>query len=80
MNKEKIRELIETKYKERYEDNECMFSMFVDCILEADVIDEDLVLDVVSDITRIAKSNHAAFDVANQILETLGVEVVAASE
>ena len=73
MNKDKIRELIATKYKEHYEDDGSMFSMLVDYLLEQDVIDEDVILDGIADITRIAASTHSALkaiaDKWNKLME-----------
>ena len=71
MNKDKIRELINTEYKEQYENEESMFSMFVDHILEAEVITEEVVLDVVNDITKIAASNLATLSTIINTLRTM---------
>lgn len=71
MNKDKIRELINTEYKEQYENEESMFSMFVDHILEAEVITEEVVLDVVNDITKIAASNLATLSTITNTLRTM---------
>ena len=75
MDKEKIKNLIETKYKEQYE-NERMFSIFVDDLLHRENIDEDAILDNAALISRVEKTYHSTVLTIIDVLKANCIEMI----